>query len=72
MVMRLRLIKKLAERIDGIDLSAYKPGDVVDLTQSEGRLLLAERWAVTEDGAGLMEGRRQYGASGSHLTAPPR
>jgi len=50
--MTVQLIKKFAERIDGIDLSAYKPGDLVDLTQSEAWLLLAEGWAVADPDLG--------------------
>jgi hypothetical protein len=46
--MLVRLTKKLAERIDGVDLSANEPGDMLDLPASEGRLLLAEGWAIIE------------------------
>lgn len=46
--MRVRLVKKLAERIDGVDLRAHAPGDTLNLSLSEARLLLAEGWAVTE------------------------
>jgi len=48
MEMRVRLTKKFAERIDGVDLSANEPGDMLDLPASEGRLLLAEGWAIIE------------------------
>jgi len=46
--MLVRLTKKFAERIDGVDLSANEPGDMLDLPPSEGRLLLAEGWAIIE------------------------
>ena len=46
--MRVRLIKKLAQWIDGVDLRTHAPGDVFDLSRSEARLLLAEGWAVAE------------------------
>lgn len=46
--MRVRLIKKFAEKIDGVDLRAHAPGDTLNLDRSEARLLLAEGWAVTE------------------------
>ena len=68
--MRVRLIKKLAQRIDGVDLSAYEPGSIVDLTRWEARLLLAEGWAVPEDGAPTGKHRTQNAASASHLTPP--
>jgi hypothetical protein len=44
--MRVRLIRKLADRIDGVDVSAYEVGDVIDLSAREAKLLLAEQWAV--------------------------
>jgi hypothetical protein len=46
--LRIRLIKKLAEWIDGVDLRAHAPGDVLNLSRSEAQLLLAEGWAVKE------------------------
>jgi hypothetical protein len=60
--MRVRLIRKLAERIDGIDLRAYEPGDTLDIARSEARLLIAEGWAARETA-------RRYRASGSTQTA---
>ena len=46
--MAVRLIKKLAEVIDDIDLSQVKIGDVLTLPSREGRLLIAEGWAVPD------------------------
>jgi hypothetical protein len=70
--MRVRLIKKFAEKIDGIDLSAYVLGDFVDLTRAEARLLLAEGWAVPQREPVAAEDRRQYGSSASHPSDPRR
>ena len=53
--MRVQLIKKLAEMLDGIDLSAHQRGDILDLTRSEAALLVAEGWAVRESGVGAVE-----------------
>jgi hypothetical protein len=36
----------LAECLDGIDLSHYRVGQVLDLSDHEARLLVAERWAI--------------------------
>jgi hypothetical protein len=47
--MRIRLTRKFAERIDGVDLSRRRVGDVIDLTVHEARTLIAEGWAVLED-----------------------
>ena len=46
--MRVRLLKKLADEIDGVDLSAHDVGDVVNLPAVQGKLLLAEGWAIRE------------------------
>jgi len=43
--MRVRLTRKLAQVIDGIDLSGSRVGDVLELTDSEAELLVAEGWA---------------------------
>jgi hypothetical protein len=47
--MRVRLIRKLASRIDGIDLTGRSVGDVVDLPELDARVLVAEQWATTEE-----------------------
>jgi hypothetical protein len=44
--VRIRLIRKLANYLDGIDLSAYQVGDVLDLPRREADLLIREGWAV--------------------------
>jgi hypothetical protein len=43
--VQVRLNKKLAEVIDGIDLSDRRVGDVVDLPRHDAEILLAEGWA---------------------------
>jgi hypothetical protein len=47
--MRVRLTRKFAEAIDGIDLSQYCVGDFIDLPQHDAELLLAEGWALPAD-----------------------
>jgi len=44
--MRIRLVRKLADSIDGVDISDYAVGDVIDLYAEEARLLIAEEWAT--------------------------
>jgi hypothetical protein len=46
--MKVRLVVKLAQMLDGVDLSNYETGDVLDLPGRKGRLLIAEGWAVAE------------------------
>ncbi len=52
--MRIRLIRKLAEQLNGIDLSRWRVGDILDLPLREAELLVAEGWgrAVREQKAG--------------------
>ena len=47
--MRVRLTRKLAERIDGIDLRGRRVGDVLELDTAEARLILAETWATAHE-----------------------
>ena len=46
--MYVQLKRKLAEKIDGIDLSNQEVGDVFDLPERKARMLVAEGWAVIE------------------------
>jgi hypothetical protein len=43
--MLVRLKAKLAEIVNGLDLSHCDEGDVIDVADRDGRMLLAERWA---------------------------
>jgi hypothetical protein len=54
--MKVRLVKKYAELIDGVDLTGRQVGDVFDLPREQARLLLAEEWATRE---------RRYHSGGS-------
>lgn len=47
--VRVRLIRKLAERINDIDLSGCAIGDILDLPLHSARLLIVEGWAVPVD-----------------------
>ena len=47
--MRVRLMRKLAEVVDGIDLSHCAEGDVIQLSERQARLLVAEMWAEPVD-----------------------
>ncbi len=44
----VRLIRKLAQHIDGIDLESRRVGDVFEASLAEARLLIAEGWATVE------------------------
>lgn len=46
--MKVRLIRKLAQVINGVDVSNHDVGDIIDLPPRKGRLLVAEGWAVED------------------------
>jgi hypothetical protein len=41
----IRLIKKLASIINGIDLSSFQVGDVIRVPESTAAMLIREGWA---------------------------
>ena len=43
--MLVRLTRKLADRIDDIDISRYRVGEIFGLPLRAARLLIAEGWA---------------------------
>lgn len=47
-IMRVRLVRKLADRIDGVDLRGHEVDEVFDVSQRDARLLMAEEWAIAE------------------------
>jgi hypothetical protein len=47
--MRVRLTRKLAEALNGLDLRSFDVGEVLDLPPEFGRMLIAESWAVPAD-----------------------
>jgi hypothetical protein len=55
--MRVRLTRKLAECVDGVDLSRFRQGDILDLSLREAGLLISEGWAVPHGGATETRGR---------------
>ena len=44
---RVRLTRKLAERIDGVDLSRFHVGEIVELPLLDAKLLVAHGWAIS-------------------------
>jgi hypothetical protein len=61
--MRVRLVRKLADRVDGIDLTHCDVGEVIELPEPDGRLIIAERWGeFARRQADLVNGR-DLGAS---------
>ena len=46
--MKVILTRKLARRIDGIDLEGFHVGDIVDVPEPHAELLIAEGWATLD------------------------
>jgi len=46
--MKVRLTHKYADWIDGIDLTDRRVGEIIDMPESEARLLVLEQWALPE------------------------
>jgi hypothetical protein len=44
--MRIRLTRKLAGFLNGVDVSRRRVGDVIDLPRRDAEILLAEGWAL--------------------------
>src|SRR4051812_26043934 len=45
MTTRVRLTKKLASILDGVDVSMLNVGEILELPDSSAALLVAEKWA---------------------------
>jgi hypothetical protein len=48
-VTSVRLTRKYAEAIDGVDLSRNQVGDLLDLSARDARILIAEGWAAPSE-----------------------
>ena len=46
--VKVRLVKKFADEVDGVDLRGHSVGDALDLPPRQAGLLLAEQWALPE------------------------
>lgn len=47
--MRIRLTRKLAAVMNGVDVSAINPGDIIELPSHSAAMLIAEGWAEPAD-----------------------
>ena len=68
--MRVWLKKKYAEKLDGVDLRRYMPGDAVDLKPSEARLLIAEGWAYPDRRTSPQQDSRHYVSANAEAKLP--
>jgi hypothetical protein len=47
--LKVRLTRKLADRLEGIDLSKRRVGEVIDVPRPQAMLLLTHGWAILAD-----------------------
>jgi hypothetical protein len=66
--VKVRLTRKLADRINSVDLTDRAPGDVFQPPRHEARLLIAEGWAVPH---GEDLGSPQHVAEAASATPAP-
>lgn len=45
LTIRIRLTRKFAQLLNGVDVSRWRVGDIIDLPRRDAELLLAEGWA---------------------------
>jgi hypothetical protein len=50
-MVKLRLTRKFAQRINGIDLSSVQAGDDIEVSEHEAEILMREGWASPVDTA---------------------
>jgi hypothetical protein len=50
--MKIQLTRKLADSIDGVDLSDMKVGKVINVARHDAQLLIAEGWGRPADSVG--------------------
>ena len=48
--MLIRLTKKLAAIMNGVDVSSVNVGDILELPETAARMMIEEEWAVPADG----------------------
>jgi len=46
--VRVRLIRKIAHQLDGVDVSSHAVGETFELSAADAGLLVAEGWAIVE------------------------
>ena len=75
-VMRVRLVRKLADLLDGVDVSGHSSGDILELSRHDAELLIAERWAEPEAADGREQRYRRRAEDRLHdetdRRTPPR
>jgi len=66
--VRVRLIRKMAHQVDGVDISGHSVGETFELSAAEAGLLVAEGWAIVEP----TTNGHSAAPFGDHLAVEPR
>jgi hypothetical protein len=45
--VKIRLLRKPAERLNGVDISSFKTGDILELSASDAAVLIEDGWAAS-------------------------
>ena len=45
LILRVRITRKLADHLNGLDLSRVRVGDVLELSERDAAMLIREGWA---------------------------
>lgn len=69
--MQVRLTKKFANAINGIDLTRARVGSLITVSERDGEMLIAEGWAVPHFRVG-MTSRQRAEAADRVRPLPPR
>ena len=59
--MRVQLIRKLANRLNGVDLTPYTVGEAIDLPERAAAIVLSEGWALPVRAALPLDDREGLG-----------
>jgi hypothetical protein len=63
--IRVQLIRKLANRLNGVDLTPYSVGQVIELPERAAAVLISEGWALAVQAAPAQEGATGKGSDPS-------
>jgi len=70
--MRIQLTRKLANAIDGVDLSRKRVGKVINVARHDAQLLIAEGWGLPADSIGERRADRRDRADEISRPRKPR
>jgi len=64
--MRIRLTRRLAEKLNGVDLSHRRVGDLMELSTHDAEVLIAAKWGVAVESAAITPQRAEAACQPPH------